>query len=201
MAFRRDADRHAYIAAHWLLRSTLARLAGVEAVALRFGTGDHGKPALDHPVTTPRLEFNLSHTAQCVAVAVTWGLAVGVDVEAVAAERLDAPMEAMIFTPAEAGLMAQLSGEARIRRGVGIWTMKEALLKAIGIGLDVPLTSFAADPLTGQIEGRVPFGIRPEQLQMHSQPVGADHVLSAAVLGPAARFRVECVDEVADFRR
>ena len=76
-------DRVRFLRGRAALRHLLAGYAGLEARALVFAQGAHGKPAL--PGTG--LEFNLSHSGGCAVLAVTRGRRVGVDVERIQAER------------------------------------------------------------------------------------------------------------------
>lgn len=68
---RREAARAA-------LAEVLSRYLGLEPAEIELERGEHGKPAL--PGDPPPLEFNLSHSAGLVLIAVTAGRPVGVDV-------------------------------------------------------------------------------------------------------------------------
>lgn len=76
----------------------------------------------------------------------TRGLDVGLDVEP---WRDDAPPELIerCFSPTERAALAALPAPARPRRFVELWTLKEAYLKARGLGLELPLEliSFTLD--------------------------------------------------------
>ena len=143
-------DKLRYLFAHALVRTTLSRYAPETAPARwRFLTNEHGRPEIAAGAGAPPLRFNLSHTAGLVACAVTFGRDVGVDVEHLSPRRFDAAawleVAAAHFAPREvAGLQAQ-PAEARRERFFAIWTLKEAYLKARGLGLALPLTRFAFD--------------------------------------------------------
>ncbi|MFM2058195.1 MAG: hypothetical protein RLY71_2580 [Pseudomonadota bacterium] len=137
LRLRRPQDRVMFVQAHGLLRRVLSRYAPVAPAAWRFVTGPQGKPALcsrTHAAESA-LRFNLSHCADQVAVAVTHGREVGVDIE-----RLDAlsatpqDMADLILAPAERHLLPAAAA-ARQRFLLARWTCKEAVLKALGIGL------------------------------------------------------------------
>ena len=137
------ADRLAFAAAHVLLRGALDRIVGA-ARDWRFVEGPFGKPMLCPPFEDIR--FNLSHTRGAVAVAVTRGRELGVDVES--DRNIDEPtFRAQILAPVE---LADLAGfEDRQARLTALWVAKEAVVKAIGIGLSLPVTRvvFRSDPL------------------------------------------------------
>jgi 4'-phosphopantetheinyl transferase len=87
--------------------------------------------------------FSLSHTNGMVACAVTSAAAVGVDVE-----RLDrgvdaAKIAARFFAPEETAQLTRLDGDARRAHFCDIWTLKEALVKALGTGIASSLASLA----------------------------------------------------------
>ncbi|HYG91406.1 MAG TPA: 4'-phosphopantetheinyl transferase superfamily protein [Azospirillum sp.] len=139
--FLRPEGRRLFAAAHALLRTTLSRYAAVDPRAWRFTAGEHGRPELAGPETG--LTFNLTHTEGLAACAVTRGIAVGID-----AERADrhANLEGMARFAFAESERAQFDAAPPERRGAvffGIWTLKEAYIKARGLGLALPLKSFA----------------------------------------------------------
>ncbi len=157
-AFHREKDQRRALLARSLLRETLSRYAPVPPRAWRFALGPHGKPEIAAPAA-PRLRFNLSHTADLVACAVTLGDEIGVDVE-----EWTRPCEALelgerVFTPEENQALLALSPGARQRRFFELWTLKEAYLKARGLG-------FALDPrcvgFDLEDQGRVTARFAPE---------------------------------------
>jgi len=142
---RRPADQQLFAGAHVLLRWALSHHAAADPSDWRFETARDGKPALchrHHPMLQ-HLRFNLSHCAGLVAVAVTLDREVGVDVEEVDAMRDQVGMADMILTSDERALWSRIvpvdPGEptdlARRRFLLERWTLKEAALKAMGIGL------------------------------------------------------------------
>jgi len=143
--FVTPALRQAFVVAHGFLRGILGACLRCPPEALSFAQHGRGKPFL---VEGPgALAFNLSHTRHHVAVAVGEGVgAVGVDIEdqgrAVTPALIDA-----CTTPSERALCAEAPTEAA-RRALfyRLWTRKEALLKAAGIGMGVPLAGLEVAP-------------------------------------------------------
>lgn len=131
--FAFDRDRRTYLAAHALLRYALDQAAGPRP--WRFATGTHGKPRLDPACDDIR--FSLSHTDGLVAVALTHGQEIGVDVEAASRDPDEAALASFALAAEE---VADLDNFAD-RRGrlLQLWVAKEALAKAIGEGLSLPL--------------------------------------------------------------
>jgi 4'-phosphopantetheinyl transferase len=135
---RVEADRVAYLAVHALLRSALSRVAPVAPRLWRFRSGRLGKPSIDEPASLRHLAFSLSRTRGRVVVAVADHAEVGVDVEDVvrAGSLLEHPDR--ILSPAEAKALRALPSGTRLHRLTACWTLKEAYLKACGLGLSVP---------------------------------------------------------------
>jgi 4'-phosphopantetheinyl transferase len=115
------------------LRDILGRYLDRPAGVVRLHQRPGGKPFVDAP--GPGLEFNLSHCADLALVAVTTGLAVGIDVEA--ARRVSHPlrMARRMFTADEVALLESLTDEALIECFLDLWTRMEARQKAVGHGI------------------------------------------------------------------
>src|SRR6187431_535260 len=78
------ADRHLFLIAHALLRSTLSRYGDRRPEEWRFATGEHGRPGIaDEMAGTGRVGFSLSHTRGLVACLVSEEIDCGVDVEGI----------------------------------------------------------------------------------------------------------------------
>jgi len=136
-----DADRDTYVLAHALLRRALSRHEPVLPDAWRF-TGEEGeRPEIAAPLVRPPLRFSLSHARGFGACAIARDVDIGFDVEPVARE---APFEvAERFAPSERADLASLAPDARRDRFFAYWTLKEAYIKARGLGLALPLDGFA----------------------------------------------------------
>ena len=96
----------------------------------------------------PAIEFNISHSDGCVAVAVSMDGPVGIDLECVAAD-LRSEIVEDVLTAAERDRLLQLSADEKWRRFMRIWTAKEACAKALGLGLglDFRRIEVGFDPL------------------------------------------------------
>ncbi len=127
-----------FIAARAGLRRILGDFLGRDPVALRFGLGPHGKPHVEHAAD---LAFNLSHSSNLAAAAVTQGMPVGVDIERI--RPVADGLAARFFAPAETAALDRIAREARTAAFHACWTRKEAYIKALGTGLATRLDSFA----------------------------------------------------------
>lgn len=155
-AFRFDADRHSHIAAHALLRRTLSELVlpttgYCSPKDWRFAAGKYGKPELAVGQLDSDLRFNLSHTHGMVAVALAFGMDIGIDVEFVGRRVADDMAIAdAYFSPSEQAYLRGITDPTQRRLVfIDLWTAKEAFIKALGHGLSMPLDSFSVDLLRG----------------------------------------------------
>jgi 4'-phosphopantetheinyl transferase len=135
-------DARDYAAAHALLRAALSRDGNLPPESWRFDKDARGKPFLIDQGAR-RASFSLSHAHGMVACAVTQDADVGVDVECIDRTVNAGELAARFFAPAEADLLAQLDAGARRDRFFDLWTLKEALVKALGVGLAMSLASLA----------------------------------------------------------
>jgi 4'-phosphopantetheinyl transferase len=121
--------RRRYLRSHAALRAILGTYT---AAALDFAMAEHGKPYLP---ALPDLQFNLSHSHEMALVAVTSGIAIGVDVERFRPLQECMSIAERFFPPTEAAELAALPPEGREVEFFRLWTRIEAKLKARGIGL------------------------------------------------------------------
>jgi 4'-phosphopantetheinyl transferase len=132
-----------YARSHTALRHLLGRRMRLAPAALEFVTNAFGKPAL----IQGGAHFNLSHSGDLALI----GLAenpIGVDVEWAdeTASDLRAIAERM-FAPEE---FDQVASAAEFTSAFyRCWVRKEAVVKAEGEGLSLPLRSFSVRPSTG----------------------------------------------------
>jgi 4'-phosphopantetheinyl transferase len=134
--FRYETNRRESLTSRALARVALSHSHPLPPAAWDFTVNAYGKP---QAVPECGLRFNLSNSAGLVCCLVGRDAEVGVDVEprsrAVQIERLSAD----IFSPAEQGQLLSLRGEEKFDRALSLWTLKEAYIKARGLGLSLPL--------------------------------------------------------------
>lgn len=137
-----ERNRVEYIAAHALARRLLSNVTGDPPEAIRFGIGVNGKPELlGGGRASPCVRFNLSHTEGMVVVGAAAGLELGVDVEAID-RSVDLAVADRYFFGAEARWLAGLEPSRRPEGFLRLWTLKEAYIKATGLGMSQPLDEF-----------------------------------------------------------
>ena len=103
---------------------------------MRFQTNSSGKPSLvDEPAT---IHFNASHGRHGGVVATSETLPIGIDIEFI--RPLDAEAFAeKILSPKERVHHQAHDDLARLEHLFSIWTAKEAVIKALGTGLNLNL--------------------------------------------------------------
>ncbi len=120
------------------LRCLLALYTGENPQQLVFSYNSAGKPRLDDR----SLNFNISHSDELAVATVSRTFELGVDVE-----RLKPIPEALeiaesYFSGLEAQWIAEAEGDERSKRFLRCWVIREACVKALGVGLSLPLKSF-----------------------------------------------------------
>ena len=143
--FATDTLRMRWSRARSALRCILALYLGASPASLTFVT-TLGKPALAPAHGRTDLNFNLSHCADIAVCVVTSGAAIGVDLERIRQFDGQDTLAPDIMTPDELRGYTQQPQAARAATFFAAWTMKEALAKAIGIGLDLPFNRIATNP-------------------------------------------------------
>jgi 4'-phosphopantetheinyl transferase len=154
------------------------------ADALRFVYGRYGKPAL---AGTESLRFNVAHSEDAVLIAVARGFDIGVDVELyrnVDPEEL-APQ---CLDSEEIGRMRSLSPAKRRVAFFEYWTSKEALSKAVGCGLNAPLTAIhVCDASDRVVEMTWGSEAGAERWFAYRLDVGPDYSAAVAARSPSHR--------------
>lgn len=137
-----ERDRLLFRVSHAMMREVLASYLGTRNFG--YTTGHWGRPELAEPVQPP-LYFNLSHTHGLAALLVAGIPGCGVDVEGV--DRLQDPLAIAehSFAPSEVAALHALATSRQRERFFAYWTLKEAYIKARGMGLSLSLQGFAFD--------------------------------------------------------
>ena len=137
--YRLEQDRLRFIVRRGILRKLLGEYTGLEPSGIAFQTNPYGKLSLP---SNP-LKFNLSCCQSRVIFAFALEMEIGVDLEQV---RPLAELERMVkgwLSPAERAGLLTLAPVSQMNAFFHIWTQKEALLKAHGKGLSMPLQEFS----------------------------------------------------------
>lgn len=140
--FRLPHDRQRFILRHGLLRAILSGYLGMPSALLRFDYSSYGRPALHTEHHKSSLHFNLSHSHQMALIAVVLDGCVGIDIERVHTDFDHQRIATQFFSLAEQEQLRDVAPDERARAFFMCWTRKEAYIKALGMGLSIPLAQF-----------------------------------------------------------
>lgn len=183
--FHGPGDRDRFVVGRVLARLMLSETDATPPSGWVFSIDARGRPHVSGrpPGTAP--SFSITHTAGLVACVVARSGEVGVDAESTAkAHDLDA-IARRFFAPRECALLDALPAEERARGFYGIWTLKEAFLKARGDGITVPLDRFAFDPFSSPpgFACDEDFEADPSSWTFRSWWPAPEHAMAVAVRG------------------
>lgn len=139
-----ESKRRDYLAAHALLRLTLERYFSIPIDGIRIAYEASGRPVLASP-KVDGVSFSISHTLGLVACVVAYGRPCGIDVERLSIPRKVGLLANEVFAPNEHIILGECSGQDALDYFYTIWCLKEAYLKAKGMGISVDLTTIAFD--------------------------------------------------------
>ncbi|MDQ7808301.1 4'-phosphopantetheinyl transferase superfamily protein [Amycolatopsis sp. A133] len=141
-AYRQDADKRRFLTGRVLAKTVAAERLGlaVEAVAFDATCEDCGKPHGRPRIPGADLTLSISHSGELIGIAATPSVPVGLDVET-ATRRADDGLIEYALSPVEAEHLAGLDATEKAAAFFVYWTRKEAVMKATGKGLRIPLQS------------------------------------------------------------
>ena len=188
--FKFDRDRDCYIRAHAVLRRLLGRYLGLAPREVRIVPSSTGKP---HLVDDSALTFNLSHTKTFALFGFSRQGLIGVDVEYVRSSVDILSLAERFFTASESTLIANTNAHDRLRYFFTAWVRKEAVVKAVGRGLSIPLSAVDVAPgdpatlRTARLEEDP-----PSEWQVIDLPAPAAHFAAVATDIRPSRVRCFC---------
>lgn len=166
-----------FIAAHVGLRRLLGMALDASPAELRFTVDALGKPCV---LGAPARHFSLSHCGGQALVAIA-PAPLGIDLEALIQRDTELLAE-RILTPRELGRWRLLPQIDRTESLTEAWTLKEALLKACGLGLRV-------DPVTLEVDEGEPASIDGRRFQLQRLLAVPGHCAALAQSVPALPLR------------
>ncbi len=181
-----EIDRQRSITARGGLRWILSSYTGVPPDALVFEEGDYGKPFVRSP--SIHHEFNVSHSGDYVLIGITSGAQCGVDIEASRPHISEQSIGESFFCPREIEWLRQTE-----KGFFRLWTIKEAIVKAVGGGLSIPLWDI---DVTDIVEGRASMislkasRRASERLWLQELKLVDDYATAVAVVGAAREIRL-----------
>lgn len=139
---KRPSSRNQHIVGRGMVRRLLSRGANCKPNDLVFECSRNGKPSVVAPLSAIR-SFNVSHTEGLVLVALSDCGEIGVDVESLS-RRIDIHLAERYFAKPEIDYIYSWHDfHCRSMAFIKVWTLKESFVKATGLGLSLPLSSFS----------------------------------------------------------
>ncbi|WP_020641586.1 4'-phosphopantetheinyl transferase family protein [Amycolatopsis balhimycina] len=141
-AYRQEADKRRFLTGRVLAKTVAAERLGVPVESVKFDATceDCGKPHGRPRIPGADLALSISHSGDLIGLAATPSIPVGLDVETTT-RRADEGLIEYALSPAETASLAGLPAEDRAAAFFVYWTRKEAVMKATGKGLRIPLKS------------------------------------------------------------
>lgn len=149
--FRFDRDRRRFVAGHTAIRRLLGGYLDLAPERIMFDIDADGRPALAHET---EVNFSYSRSGSWGFLAVARAQWLGADLEKIAAEDDLTGVAADNFSPAERRALAGLAPGQWLDGFYACWTRKEAVVKAAGRGLLMPLELFDVSLSPGE-EGKI----------------------------------------------
>ena len=153
--YQHTSSQRRYALCRAALRAILCSQLGCRNEQLTFGASIYGKPFALVRGTPAPISFNVSHSDRHGLLAFAGNGRLGIDVEERVAYRDLDRLSMTVFAPSEQAELASVSGYHKIHLFFALWTIKEALIKALGTGLSLSMSKF-----------EVPVGMR------HRMPTG-----------------------------
>jgi len=141
-SFRGEDLRRRYCVCHAGLRTVLSLYLGIDPQAIEFDVGEQGKPSIAEGDNPSGLTFNISHSGERAIFAIASRRAIGIDLEAVRnVSHLDGILKRYFCE--DERIYCNSLGQDRLIAFFRLWTCKEALSKAMGLGLQMGLDKCA----------------------------------------------------------
>lgn len=141
---RAPSMQHQFLVTRVSVRTLLsAYFPSVSARDWSFERNLWGRPIISNQEARGRVSFNIAHTDGRIVIAVSGSGEVGVDIERVTRKVRAVALAERYFSGTEAAALRSLPNALHRQRFFELWTLKEAYIKACGIGLAIPLQSFS----------------------------------------------------------
>lgn len=146
-----EQHKNRYIVAHGFLRVILSSYLDCSPTEVAFIYDKLGKRWLfDSDRRGKSLTFNFAHSGTLAICGVTLQRVIGVDIEEMRADFAIDDVVRRFFSAKEARCFFSLPPSQQLQAFYDGWTRKEAIIKAIGAGLSLPLDQFDVTLAPGQ---------------------------------------------------
>jgi 4'-phosphopantetheinyl transferase len=200
-SYQKEEDQKRSLLSFALLRLLLSRITGKDPRKIKISRDcpscgkPHGKPRVtdEGPV-----EVNISHSGKWVLTAIAFHTPVGIDIEQIHPELVESEMVKRVLSAEEMSEWEKLPPGERKEAFYRYWTWKEAILKATGEGLAVPMTRLTVtnrdgSPQLTRWEGRED---RVGHIRCHPLEVDPQYAACLAVIGRAEEVLLRQGEEI-----
>lgn len=139
--FKFADDRARFVVGRAMVRKCLGHFLELPSEKIDLGYTEAGRPIFPRDEA---IQFNISHTNDLVALAVTAGARVGIDVERVERHPDLVELAARVFSEADLATFRAIRPAEQLVAFFRAWTRKEAYLKARGEGITDALQQISA---------------------------------------------------------
>ena len=152
--FKITKQKYNFIISRCFSRILLGSFNHIDLSEISFTRSEFGKPtALDKNVHPLYVQFSVSHSNDFCFLAFGSKAQFGVDVEFIDSNINVNEIASVYFSKEEQGGLQGLQGEALLNEFYYIWTLKEAYLKSIGVGLNADLSQISTLKLVASNTG------------------------------------------------
>ncbi len=138
--FRNQIDKQKFLISRTFLREILSIYLNIDPKDIKFNYGENGKPLISQEINFSNLQFNLSHSKNIAACALSLNEEIGIDIEFNDNNINYYEIAESYFNNEENKLLRSLKEQESQNLFYKIWTIKEAFLKSLGFGLSFPLS-------------------------------------------------------------
>ena len=133
-------DRIQYLVSHVMLRRVLSEYIDLHPKLWQYDSNSYGKPFISYKHKIINLQFNLSHTRRLIALIITQKENCGIDIELIRPLNDYFNIARLVFSQNERITMSKINNNDVLKNYFfSLWTLKEAYIKARGIGLSLDL--------------------------------------------------------------
>jgi 4'-phosphopantetheinyl transferase len=165
---QRPEVRQNFLLSRGCLRYVLSFYLNCPPGAPEFTQGLQGKPELKPGGLHSLVQFNLSHTQEKIAIALHRDTPVGIDIEQLKPITRLEKLCQRCLTPQEAETVLRLDMPPATHRFLRYWTAKEAILKAMGLGLTYPMKHLEVFLESGDLASQP--SAEPIPIALHGEP-------------------------------
>jgi len=178
-----QSRREEYITTRAIQRHALARFTGLSPQELAFEKGPYNKPS--HPLAA----FNLSNCKGLVACAIAKS-ELGLDIEPHDRGHQAYEVASRVYTDREREDLALLATPERNKAAIELWTLKEAVMKASGMGFQLDPQSFELSQENGELKATSQTTDLGGNWHLTLTILASGHAMSLATSMPRPNIRI-----------